>query len=221
MNGPSIEFRRHVAEQIDAIDSEDGLEGLLEEILGRINSDISDGFAEQPPDEVLAIADAWLSIASYALDGFYSPASRRHDIAGWSKGAVDKLRKMADALRPLLDAIGRGFRSASYSIGVAFPLGASISLTWQSTSQNSPTVSGADVVEQLFRVLKDHGIDDPEVDLFLATFKSDLDSARSAIDRGANVNARDTEVLERHRAILAAEAPELWLRYMRGRQTPS
>jgi hypothetical protein len=39
-------------------------------------------------------------------------------------------------------------------------------------------------VEQLFEVLKDHGIDDPEVDLFLAIFKRELGGARSAIDRG-------------------------------------
>jgi hypothetical protein len=70
------------------------------------------------------MADAWLSVALYALGGFYSPASRRHDVAGWSKGVVDKLRKKADALRPLLDAIGRGLWSAAYSIGVAFPSGA-------------------------------------------------------------------------------------------------
>jgi hypothetical protein len=215
MNGPDIEFRRSVAERIDAIQSEDALEELLEDILNRVNSDISDGFDEQPPDEILGMAEAWLSVASYALDGFYSPASRRPDFAGWSKGAVEKLRKIADALRPPLNAVVRVLRSAAYSIGVAFPFGASISLTWQSTSQDSRTVPDSDVAAQLFEVLKDHGIDDPEVDLFLAVSKNDVNGVKSALDRGANANARDRDVLERYKDTLAAETPELWSRYIR------
>jgi hypothetical protein len=85
-------------------------------------------------------------------------------------------------------------------------------------AENAETPDEADspeAVAQLFEVLKDHGIDDPEVDLFLAVIKNDVNGVKSALDRGASADVRGREVLERYSQILAAEAPELWSRYMR------
>jgi hypothetical protein len=85
------------------------------------------------PDQALAqfgAAEAWLSLASYVLNDFYSPASRRKDIAG---GAPGRLRGCArspmrcvssSALLPGL------LGSVVFSVGVSFPLGASIGISW-------------------------------------------------------------------------------------------
>lgn len=85
-------------------------------------------------------------------------------------------------------------------------------------NEDSPKAPDPKVVElaQLLEVLRDHGIDDPDVDLFLAILRNDVNGVRLALGRGANANAQDRDVLERHTDTLAAEAPELWLRYMRG-----
>ncbi len=70
------------------------------------------------------------------------------------------------------------------------------------------------LVKALFLVLKDHNVEDPDVDLFLASMgEGSVDDAKTALDRGANPNATDTEVLERHREFLSIEAPDLWSRY--------
>jgi hypothetical protein len=130
MVGPEDEFRRYVADRAGSIQTEDDLEGLLGEILERVNSDIATGIDQQPPEDLLATAEAWLGVASYALNSFYSPASLRPDFAGWSKGAVEKLRNIANTLQAALEVAARALRSAAFTVGVAFPFGASISLSW-------------------------------------------------------------------------------------------
>lgn len=46
--------------------------------------------------------------------------------------------------------------------------------------------------------LKRIGVEDPDIDLFLAVSDGDTKALQSAIDRGANVNVTDSEVLRRH-----------------------
>lgn len=51
--------------------------------------------------------------------------------------------------------------------------------------------------------LKTQGVDDPNVDLFLAVHAGDTVKLKNALDRGADPNITDTAVLEKHKAILA------------------
>ncbi len=63
------------------------------------------------------------------------------------------------------------------------------------------------LVRRKFEFLKAQGVDDPEVDMFLAVWAGDTAELQNAIDRGANVNATDTAVLRRHEVILRTFKP--------------
>jgi hypothetical protein len=54
-----------------------------------------------------------------------------------------------------------------------------------------------DVYRQL-KALRSQGIVDADIDLFIAVFENDVDQLKNALDRGANVNVTDTEVLSRY-----------------------
>jgi hypothetical protein len=50
--------------------------------------------------------------------------------AGLKKSVGEKLREIVDALRGVLVAIAKSLRATSWSIGVSFPWGVSVSLSW-------------------------------------------------------------------------------------------
>jgi hypothetical protein len=61
----------------------------------------------------------------------------------------------------------------------------------KSTSDSNP------VYLQMLELRK-RGVKDPDVDLFLGVFANSVDQVKAAINAGANVNARASEVLARH-----------------------
>ena len=65
----------------------------------------------------------------------------------------------------------------------------------------------ANRVQQQFQFLKDHGVNDPDVDMFLALGASDREALQDAIDRGADINTTDTKVLGRYAPQLKAFEP--------------
>lgn len=46
--------------------------------------------------------------------------------------------------------------------------------------------------------LKSIGVEDPDIDLFIAVHQNDTTSLKSALDRGANMNVTDKQILSRH-----------------------
>jgi hypothetical protein len=81
--------------------------------------------------EDLAAVESWASLASYAVAHFYAPTSPwPRDVAGWGKEAVEQLRSIAEKLRTALADAARFLGANSFSIGVGFPWGISVGLSW-------------------------------------------------------------------------------------------
>lgn len=63
---------------------------------------------------------------------------------------------------------------------------------------NRTTTRSDGVIESQLRYLKEQGVKDPDIDLFIAVFDNNLDAVKLACDNGANVNVRDVELLEKY-----------------------
>jgi hypothetical protein len=108
-------------------------EGQLVEILARIEDELEADLAEGGDDGPagLAAVDAWAGLASYAIGRFYAPASPwPYQKGGWDKMAPERLRRIGESLRGPLEQAARALGAASWSIGVGFPWGVSVSVTW-------------------------------------------------------------------------------------------
>jgi hypothetical protein len=136
------QWRQELDWRLSEVSDEDGLEQLLDDLLASASDD-SGLFAESAPAEdaferVLAGAEAWASLASYAVARFYNPEEgvvaagagiRR--FAGWSRGVGARLVRLSNLLGSRLLAAGSSVVGAtSFSIGASFPLGVSVGLSW-------------------------------------------------------------------------------------------
>lgn len=127
MRGPNDEFREYVWRRAEGIDSEDALSELLDEIEEAMRADVEPG---DPPDQ-LAAAESWASVASYPMARLSAPASPwPRNVAGWGTRAVGRLRRIANTLSAVLQPIAPALGAQSFSIGVSFPWGIQISLSW-------------------------------------------------------------------------------------------
>ncbi len=139
MKGPDEGLRNEVAKLIDDLATEEDLYGILERIEGAVRDDAPGGpETEYEASDELAAVDAWAALASDAVQALYAPGSlnllrrKGHDLAGWSKTAAEKLRRIADALRGALRAVARVLRAIAFTVGVSFPWGISISISFPS-----------------------------------------------------------------------------------------
>jgi hypothetical protein len=126
MNGPDDDLRTRIASRPlkTEREAEDALAEVLEFATG-------DSYPSDDPEQDLAAIESWASVASYVVARCYGPQSPlRPDFAGWSKGAADKLRRVAAALLDALRAVGAALQAAQVTISVGFPWGVSIGLTW-------------------------------------------------------------------------------------------
>jgi hypothetical protein len=124
MQAPSVDFRVRLAQQ--PYETEAQVEEALDVVLGQL-AEQGDASATDDPYEELAAIEGWASLASYAVSRFYGPQSPlRRDIAGWSKGAAEKLRRIAAQLQPRLARVAGLLHAVSFSISVGFPWGVSI-----------------------------------------------------------------------------------------------
>lgn len=148
MNGPHESFRELIADELDIITREAAAavrgrgaanEEKLEFILEHILREMTDASTIAPvsleaADGSLAAVEAWAGLASYAVARFYAPASPwPRDLAGWSTKVVERLREISEKLRRELARAVALLKPESYSVGVGFPWGISISLTWQAS----------------------------------------------------------------------------------------
>jgi hypothetical protein len=138
MRGPTDQFREHVWTQAENMTTEEELSQLLHEIDIQLRTDVEAPGLPVPGEEPLSYvetqmsaAESWASLASYPMARLSAPASPLpRNIAGWGTKAVGRLRRIANtlssALRPIAPALG----AQSFSIGVSFPWGIQVSLSW-------------------------------------------------------------------------------------------
>jgi hypothetical protein len=124
MEGPDEDFRVDLAHR--RYENEGDVVEVLHAVLERLG--YQDGEApEDDPFGELAAIEEWASLASYAVSRFYGLQSPlRTDIAGWSRKAVERLREIAEKLRPRLARVAELLGAVSFSISVGFPWGVSI-----------------------------------------------------------------------------------------------
>jgi hypothetical protein len=137
------DFESRRAEVRERVRSSGGTEGALVELLSDIDiwmSDdlrlyVDDGLDRTEAFAVLAAAEAWASLVSFATQEFYggdfpevgTPFRR---FAGWERDVPRRLRELADRFVDPLRAVVRALGIDGFSIGVSFPLGVSLSLNW-------------------------------------------------------------------------------------------
>jgi hypothetical protein len=130
MLGPDLGIREFAAMRAAEAGDEDELEGILVEIEGAINADMSAGPSADPFDDLAAV-ESWASVASGACARFYAPASPwPRSVAGWSKRAAARLRSIANTLKAALQPIAQALAAVGFSISVSFPWGIAIGVSW-------------------------------------------------------------------------------------------
>ncbi|MEA2569737.1 MAG: hypothetical protein QOI24_1738 [Acidobacteriota bacterium] len=66
-----------------------------------------------------------------------------------------------------------------------------------------------DAILRMMKCLKEGGVVDADVDLFIAVMEGDLEATKRAVDRGGNPVARDVAVLRKHKDVLTRQCPGL------------
>lgn len=159
MNGPAFENRvavldilvEVIAQTLESDQSGPGFEGTrlaegdleraLDRIAGMVSQDIrnSEYFQTATPlslgeaegRDLLAAIDAWGGLASAAVARTYAPASPwPRSVAGWGKNVTSALQRITRLLLMPLRVAATAMGASSWSIGVGFPWGISISLSW-------------------------------------------------------------------------------------------
>lgn len=130
MREPDEDLRANVGRRAGDISDEEELESLLHDILLAVKNEAGVGSQVHPEDELAAI-EAWASLASDAVARFYAPASPwPRNVAGWSARAAGRLRAISTTLSGVLTPLAPALGAQSFSIGVSFPWGIQVSLSW-------------------------------------------------------------------------------------------
>lgn len=134
------ELRERFVERVERVReewSEDALAKVLNDINQAAESDLARVLqrAQENPsdyaDDVVEAADAWASVASYAVTRVYfeGPESiwRR---GGFSEKVAKELNAVARTLSGPLRASLQATGASSFSVAVGFPFGVSVGLSW-------------------------------------------------------------------------------------------
>ncbi|MGA2875197.1 MAG: hypothetical protein ABSE82_06620 [Nitrososphaerales archaeon] len=150
LNGPPDWYRQQVFKRLRALRNtyrgvrivtpylEVQLEEILSDILIAATEDLessqifkSEYLDADEANRLLSAVDQWASVASYAVSWLYAPQSPSPQrMAGWAKNIGSKLREIVGALLHALVHAAKALGASSWSIGVNFPLGISVSLSW-------------------------------------------------------------------------------------------
>jgi hypothetical protein len=71
-------------------------------------------------------------------------------------------------------------------------------------------IDADDTIEWKFKHLKKKGVEDPNVDMFVAVFDDDVELLKSALAAGADRSITDNQVLGTYRDELADFNPDEW-----------
>lgn len=122
---------RQIEDVLQADVSRDGRLGpVMEDMLAGRSMDLP-GLDSAEASELLAVVQEWAGLASYVTARVYGPGSPMpRKLAGWSRGAVATLQRIANLLLVGLRTAGKALGAVTVSIGVNFPWGISIGLSW-------------------------------------------------------------------------------------------
>ena len=114
------------------------IEQRLLQVLGLIQEEMNADLERELPElttdtafEQLGAIESWASVISSAIarvDASTSPWRRK--VAGWAKEVSEKIRWIAALLLAPLSAVASVLGASSWSIGLNFPWGVSVALTW-------------------------------------------------------------------------------------------
>jgi hypothetical protein len=136
-------MRPYVFEQAAAVVEESDLQKLLDEIVGEAERDLDAAYGgyeraeldQERAEQLLVTVESWASLASHAVNEAYAGPLRevgamRLRLAGWAKGVAARLTKLVALLSSYLRGAMHALQAVSFSIGVSFPGGVSVGLTW-------------------------------------------------------------------------------------------
>jgi hypothetical protein len=108
------------------------LELIGQEIASDVERQEDVGESQEAAYDLLGAIDAWASVISTAVARTYAPTSPwRRKVAGWAKNVAERLRWLVKMLLGPLQAVRVALGATSCGIGVAFPWGVSVDLSWE------------------------------------------------------------------------------------------
>jgi len=110
-------------------ESEDDCRRALEEIEVKLGGGAFQLPEERDPYDVLGAAESWAGLMSYPVIRTYAPQSPMR-FATWSQNVPATLWRAAQPLRAPLAWVAQTIGAADFAIGVNFPWGVTVSLTW-------------------------------------------------------------------------------------------
>jgi hypothetical protein len=103
---------------------EEGVTSDIERIEPELNSDSA--------RDLLSAIESWTSVISAAVARVYAPRSPwKRRVAGWAKEVANRIRWITNNLLTPLKAAAVVLGASSWSIGVNFPWGVSVALSWE------------------------------------------------------------------------------------------
>lgn len=141
MIGPELDYRQGVVDQLPPLDdlpdplAEQVVLNALEQMEGAIRDDVQRPMPDLTDETVaydqLGAIEAWASAISTVVGRVYAPTSPwRRRVAGWAKNVASRIRWLTGLLLTPLRTIASALGASSFSIGLGFPWGVSVSLSW-------------------------------------------------------------------------------------------
>lgn len=112
---------------------EEAFAGVLDRIADEARDDLERvaGLTDDG-DELIAAAEGWASVASYATTRFYFEGPESiFKRGGYSKDVASRLHRVVKELAPTLRRALHATGASAFSIAVGFPFGVSVGLTWE------------------------------------------------------------------------------------------
>lgn len=141
MDGPSENLRQEIVWQVQNLDEAPDrvVEQQLLQTLQVIEQEIRFDIERIEPElnsvsarDMLGAIDSWASVISSVVARVYAPTSPwKRKVAGWAKEVADSLRWLTNLLLTPLRVAAGALGASSWSIGLNFPWGVSIALSWE------------------------------------------------------------------------------------------
>jgi hypothetical protein len=153
MEPPNDEIRREVARRAFEIAEAEDDQGVAEEELAELLDwvweqveQLSRAAGFDQDDESLAVAESWLSVASYPVAVFYAPQSpfkkwNTGTLAGIAPSVTNRLARIVSTLRPHLVNMANRTSVDEAGVSFQFPWGVGAGVAWDvSQSRDFPRI---------------------------------------------------------------------------------
>ena len=161
-----------------------------------------------------------LNIATANLVRYFGELPDAHILRGAYLASVDRFEEAGGEFRKAVDTGIPIFREgATLLANIALPLEGSLremllglsarlaggqpwSMRLSESGSLESAPASADRLHKILRILKQRGVDDPDLNLMLAVLDGDISALKAAHAAGANVNVTDSELLARYADLL-------------------